>query len=175
MDINNFTYEILRQSFKPTKVKVLFIAESPPPDKRRTFFYLAKSFVYNYTKQAACRVYGESINKDPDFLYFFKDKGCYLEDLSSLPSNIKEIKENKEYYIVNLSEKIKKDSPQSIIIIGIEAGKIIKEAVELSGILDKIENDLIFEVPFAGNGSQNKYMDGVEAALRKLISEGILD
>jgi len=175
MDINNFEYEITRKKFKPTKVKVLFIAESPPPIERRTFFYLAKSGVYNYTKTAFCRVYGDSINKDPDFLYYFQSRGCYLEDLSSLPSNIKEIKKNKAFHVGDLSERIKKDSPESIIIIGTEAGKLIKEAVVLSGILEKIDKDLIFEVPFAGNGWQNKYMDEVETALHKLISRSVLD
>ncbi len=175
MDIDNFEYEILRRKFKPEKIKVLFVAESPPPIERRTFFYLAKSGVYIYTKTAFCRVYGESINIDPDFLYFFKSKKCYLEDLSSLPSNIKEIKKNREFHIGDLSKRIKKDSPESIIIIGTEAGKLIKESVILSGILEKIDQDLIFEVPFAGNGHQNKYMAEVETALEKLISKGVLD
>ena len=175
MDIDNFEYEILRRKFKPEKIKVLFIAESPPTVERRTFFYLAKSGVYIYTKTAFCRVYGESINKDPDFLYFFKSKGCYLEDLSSLPSNIKEIRKNEEFHINDLSGRIKNCDPESIIIIGTEAGKLIKEAVALSGILEKIDNDLIFPVPFAGNGWQNKYMEEVEAALLKLILKGVLD
>ena len=170
-NIDNFEYEILRRSFKPKKVKVLLIAESPPPVERRTFFYLAKSGVYIYTKTAFCRVYGECVNKDPDFLDFFKSKGCYLEDLSLLPSNIKEIKKNEEFHINGLSERIKNDSPESIIIIGTQVGKLIKEAVRLSGILEKINKDLIYEVPFAGTGHQNKYMDKVEVALQKLISK----
>jgi hypothetical protein len=174
--IDNFEYEILRRRFKPEKIKVLFIAESPPPVERRTFFYLAKSGVYIYTKRAFCNVYREGINKDPDFLYFFKDKGCYLEDLSSLPSNLGEIKRNKKFHINCLTKRIKEHEPESIIIIGKGIGDMVKEAISLSGFFEKIGRNMVFdEVPFAGNGHQNDYIYDVEIALKKLISKNILE
>lgn len=173
IDINNFEYEVLRRSFKPERVKVLFIAESPPPVERRTFFYLAKSGLYNYTRSAFLNAYENKINSD--FLCFFKTIGCYLEDLSSLPSNLKEIKKKAKFYISDLSQRIKEDDPQAIIIIGFGIGKLVKKAIEDSGILGKMDESLVFDkVPFAGNGYQNIYKSEVGIAVKKLILKNIL-
>lgn len=173
-DINNFEYEILRRSFKPEKIKVLFVAESPPPLERRTFFYLAKSGLYCHTRSAFKNVYGNGIN--PDFLSFFKAKGCYLDDLSSLPSNLTEIKKSADFYIRSLSERIKVDDPQAIVIVGRSIGELVKKAIKDSGILEKIDESLVFdEVPFAGNSHQCKYILEVELAMQKLIFKNVLD
>jgi hypothetical protein len=79
--------EALRRTFMPPKVRVLFVGESPPAGG--TFFYLGNSTLYRHTKEAFSRVYGERVvNSCPSgFLGYFRDRGCYLEDLCSEPVN----------------------------------------------------------------------------------------
>ena len=56
----------LREKFKPKKIKVLFIAESPPQND--TFFYSAKSGFYTYTKQIFNELFEEEIDSCEVFI-----------------------------------------------------------------------------------------------------------
>lgn len=73
--------EQLRHSYKPHKVKLLFVGESPPASGR--FFYARNSGLY----RAMLRVFAEvdcAINED-NFLAAFQSAGCYLFDLCPDP------------------------------------------------------------------------------------------
>ena len=69
-------HQELRESFKPNKIKVLFIAESLP--KNDTFLYSAKSGFYAYTKQIFNELFEKEINNADNFLHFFQNKISYL-------------------------------------------------------------------------------------------------
>ena len=75
--------EELRKSYKPDKVKILFVGESPPAGG--TFFYNANSNLYRNTKKA----FEIALEKEwsYDFLSDFKKMGCYLVDLCLIPVN----------------------------------------------------------------------------------------
>ena len=165
-------HEKLRQSFKPDKIKVLFIAESPPPGD--TFFYSAKSGFYIYTKKAFYNVYNNNPNNQDEFLSFFRAKGCFLDDISHKPSNFKEICSNKEIFVKQLSERINLYNPNAIIITLIRIDKLVRQAIGLSRVSKTLNEYLIFTLPFPGNGFQNKYVSGLESALHILISKNIL-
>ncbi len=73
--------ERLRQSFRPSRIQLLFIGESPPASGR--FFYSADSGLYR-AMHAAFQI-ADSLVGDDDFLTVFRSRGCYLIDLSPKP------------------------------------------------------------------------------------------
>jgi len=73
--------EKLRQSFLPSRVRLLFVGESPPASGR--FFYSANSGLYR-AMRTAFQTADPSIN-DENFLEAFRTYGCYLTDLSHEP------------------------------------------------------------------------------------------
>lgn len=76
--------EVLRESYKPRKIRLLLIGESAPASGR--FFY-QKSLMTVYTSRAFEAVFGKSFPNESAFLDFFRSTGCYLDDLSVVPVN----------------------------------------------------------------------------------------
>ena len=94
--VPNPKIEVIRRKYKPAKIKILFIGESPPAGG--TFFYDGNSNLAKYTKSAFENCFGTSISQMPEFLRFFKEQGCFLDDLCLYPiNNIKD-----KYHFGNL-------------------------------------------------------------------------
>lgn len=73
--------EHLRRSYRPERVRLLFIGESPPASGR--FFYRGDSGLYRAMRDAF-RTVDPSID-EASFLAVFRDSGCYLVDLCPEP------------------------------------------------------------------------------------------
>jgi hypothetical protein len=73
--------ERLRRSFRPKKIRILFVGESPPASGR--FFYRADSGLYRATREAFLKAFPNL--READFLRSFRNIGCYLVDLCDLP------------------------------------------------------------------------------------------
>ena len=73
--------EALRRHYRPTKVKLLFVGESPPASGR--FFYRADSGLYRAIRSTFIKIFPhlETVN----FLDAFQFLGCYLVDLCGSP------------------------------------------------------------------------------------------
>jgi hypothetical protein len=73
--------EALRKRFLPSKVRLLFVGESPPASGR--FFYSGNSGLYRAMREAF-RIADRTVG-DETFLAAFRARGCYLTDLSHEP------------------------------------------------------------------------------------------
>jgi hypothetical protein len=73
--------EALRESFRPQRIRILFIGEAPPVSGR--FFYSANSGLYRAMRDVFKAV-SPRVN-DGNFLTLFHASGCYLTDLSPKP------------------------------------------------------------------------------------------
>jgi hypothetical protein len=73
--------ERLRRHYRPARVRILFVGESPPASGR--FFYQADSGLY----RAIRRTFLSAFTKlgDTDFLESFRKLDCYLVDLCGSP------------------------------------------------------------------------------------------
>jgi hypothetical protein len=71
----------LRQNFRPKKVRILFVGESPPASGR--FFYRADSGLYRAIREAFVKAFPNL--READFLKSFRNLGCYLVDLCAPP------------------------------------------------------------------------------------------
>jgi hypothetical protein len=109
---------------------------------------------------------------DSKIIFSFKDKGCYLDDICHEPKTYKEICENKDHYIKELQSSFKLFNPQAIIITPKRIDSLVRAAIKQSNI--SIKPELIFTLPFPGNGWQNKYMEGLWGVLHFLNSKNVL-
>ena len=75
---------MIRQSFRPEEIRILFVGESPPVGG--TFFYCGNSQMFNNMNRVIGGHLFESTN---NFLINFKENGCYLDDLVLSPVNKK--------------------------------------------------------------------------------------
>lgn len=73
--------ERLRQCFRPPRIQLLFVGESPPASGR--FFYSGDSGLYRAMRMAF--QIADSKIDDENFLTEFRARGCYLTDLSHEP------------------------------------------------------------------------------------------
>ena len=73
--------ERLRRSFRPRKIRILFVGESPPASGR--FFYRADSGLYRAIREAFTKVLPDL--RERNFLNAFRNLDCYLIDLCDRP------------------------------------------------------------------------------------------
>jgi hypothetical protein len=73
--------ERLRKHYRPAKVRILFVGESPPASGR--FFYQADSGLYRAIHEAFVTTLPAL--QSLEFLESFRDLGCYLVDLCAQP------------------------------------------------------------------------------------------
>jgi hypothetical protein len=73
--------ERLRERYRPERVRILFVGESPPASGR--FFYQADSGLYSAIRDTFLAAFPD-LRKD-HFLESFRSMGCYLVDLSEKP------------------------------------------------------------------------------------------
>jgi hypothetical protein len=73
--------ERLRRSYRPNRVRVLFVGEAPPASGR--FFYHADSGLYRAVRDTFVHAF-PTLSQE-GFLESFRDRGCYLVDLCGRP------------------------------------------------------------------------------------------
>lgn len=84
--------ELLRRRYRPARVRVLFVGESPPASGR--FFYQADSGLYRSVRDAFVDACPDVLTDD--FLESFCALGCYLVDLCGAPVDKLSRSERKE-------------------------------------------------------------------------------
>ena len=148
-EIHNET-ERRRHSYKPEKIRILFIGESAPD--RGTFFYRENSGLYREMKKGFESQYG-SID---DFLSWFKTNGFFLDDLVLAPVNKKARKERNHFHTISandLRSRIQQYKP--IEIIGLLKNKSFQKAV--SNAATQAGCNVKTFLPFAGMGHQKSF------------------
>lgn len=156
----------IRLSYKPHKVRVLFIGESPPASGE--FFYFGgNNSLLKYIRQAFISVYGDKCGDGDEFLQFFKENGYYLDDLSEEPINRileKERRQLRKANIGSLAKRLKEIHPESVIIFMKSIEKDVRKALKNVGI----PQENIRATKFPGSGNQKVSVQEITEALREL-------
>lgn len=152
--------EAIRQRYKPKQVRLLLVGESPPASGK--FFYV-DSAMTKHTRSAFEKAEGIRFKQTAEFLEHFKERGCFLEDLSHtpvdrLPKEERERRLRKE--VESFSKRIKVINPSVVVIVLRKIERYVRDAVSKSGRAPEIHT-----LPFPGNGHQIKYIDGLEKIL----------
>ena len=108
--------ERLRRSFRPKKVRILFVGESPPASGR--FFYQADSGLYRAIREAFVKAFPDL--RQADFLKSFRDLGCYLIDLCEYPVDRLQPKARRKAHLngePSLSKSLRALHPEIVVVV----------------------------------------------------------
>ena len=125
--------------YRPDEIKCLLIGESPPSEVKNYFFLASNADLYNFTKQAFEIAFPDKLKGSDNFLNFFKNLGCFLDDLCEEPiNNIKNNKiirkENWNNSIKSLENRIRDYNPQVIICISKQIEENVEKSILQSGV-----------------------------------------
>ncbi len=108
--------EALRAAYRPWKVRMLFVGESPPASGR--FFYQRDSGLYRALRDAFHEA-DQSID-DENFLEVFRRSGCYLIDACGEPVDRMEPAARRDACLAGealLSRRIRALQPDTIVTL----------------------------------------------------------
>ena len=152
--------EKLRKSYKPDTIDILIVGESAPAGG--TFFY-DRSNMTIYTKRAFEQAFEKTFLDEKEFLNFFKNQNCYLDDICLVPIDNMANNQREQMLqdsVIDFSNRLKEYKPKVIIVALRKIIPYATEAIALSGIEAKY-----YQIPFAGNGHQNNYIDELKVIL----------
>lgn len=147
--------EAIRQRFKPERIRLLLIGESPPA--KGGFFYMDRQMT-KYTMQAFKKAHGKNFKDVTEFLDYFKTCGCYLDDLSHIAVNGKDPLEREKILVGSLdalAQRIREANPSEVASVLKKIGPYVEMALEKSGSPAQLHPPL----SFPGHGHQNKYIE----------------
>ena len=142
--------EQLRQRYRPQRVRMLFIGESPPASGR--FFYQADSGLYRAFRDVFALA-DPTIN-DGNFLKRFQRRGCYLIDLCARPVDDLAPKQRRAACRrgeAALAESIRQLRPQILVILLRSIQPNVRRALQSAGW----SGDVI-EVPYPGRWKRHR-------------------
>lgn len=163
-------YELIREKFRPDKVRVLFVGESRPSSGK--FFYCGDSNLVNYTAEA----FSERFGPFPDmssFLARFKSLGCFLVDLvpnpvNHLPPRVR--RRRRRAGEPALAATLGKTRPLVIIVVMTAIAASVQRAAVVAGAA----GTPFYVLPFPAMGHQRRYVNALSALIARMIQERIL-
>jgi hypothetical protein len=108
--------EHLRRRYRPARVRMLFVGESPPASGG--FFYQADSGLYRAIRQTFLSAFPDL--KDADFLESFRKLDCYLVDLCGNPVDRLPMKQRRLAWTrgeTRLAAMIRRFDPEVIVTV----------------------------------------------------------
>lgn len=126
-----------RLRYKPARIVLLLVGESPPPHKG--FFYDADSpegQLSRNTRRAFEAVSGAKFADRRDFLNLFKRKGCYLYDLFKPRGKtiLRADRREQEEAVEKLSDLLQQEKPEITVSVLKRTSKLVGKAIERAQI-----------------------------------------
>ena len=171
------SHAIARNKYRPKKVNLLLIAESPPSSGG--YFYaeetIGKDHLFRETMKAlelwpADRPMRKGCDKRP-MLKQFRSLGFFLIDTCELPIDKMPPRLRKLSTIKGastLSHRVKELDPSRILIVKKTVFNPVRQALSLAGFEDRILNNRA--MPFPSHGNQKKYRLMVRRLLKKRVA-----
>lgn len=162
--------ETARKNYKPEKVKYLLIAEAPPDNLSR-FFYYESVINHDYLFLGIAQslfpklksLYIES-NRNPEIkeliLKKFQQDGFYLLDLSPVPRSLLETSLSSQIHSLNQNIKNIINKETKVILIKTNVYDIAFETLNRN-----FENVINCRIPFPGQGWQKEFQIRFKKAL----------
>ncbi len=163
-----------REQYRPKKVKLLFIAESPPmPGEseldERYFYRPSTRRPSHLLKYITIAMYGEEVfEKQPEeqLLRRFCNDGCFLIDVSEQPVNklsLRDRYEAIENALEGLVRRVREISPERIIVIKKSIFEQVGRVLTVNGYGERILGE---GLPFPSHGHQRRFV----RELRELLN-----
>jgi len=142
--------ERLRRRYRPARIRVLFIGESPPASGR--FFYRRDSGLYRAVRDAF-RTLDPAITDDT-FLEAFQHSGCYLIDACSDPVDALDARSRRTACVASesgLARNIRRFQPAAIVTLLKSIRDNVRRAAVRAGW-----HGLIVELPYPGRWASHR-------------------
>ena len=147
-------YEELRARYRPDKVRVLFVGESPPASGE--FFYLGNSRLY--------QAFREAFGSPDDFLAEFQSRGFFLADLVSIPVNKMargERESARRAHMDSLSSRLREYRPVAVVTVMMELQPYIANSMERANL--SVPH---YAVPFPRSEHRRRFVKELRKLLR---------
>ncbi len=160
------TYRDAREAYKPERVRLLLIAESPPASGGYFYFEktVGKDHLFRETMKALglwpeAKTLPKGLDKRP-FLRQFQAKGFFLIDTSLVPVDNLPSPERRKAIVKGLPrlvDDVRQLGPERIVIVKASIYDPVRDALEHSGLGDRVVN--LETLPFPSHGNQRKYRE----------------
>jgi hypothetical protein len=162
--------ERLRRRFRPEKVRILFVGESPPASGR--FFYEADSGLYRATRQAFLKAFPDL--RERDFLESFRNLGCYLVDLCQRPVDRMQPNARRKFRLAGESHLIKTFRtlrPQIVIVVIRSIARNVQRSEQRANWSGRH-----IELPYPGRWTRNRaeFIKQLAPILRRFSSPNLI-
>lgn len=159
--------EAIRGSFRPTKIRVLLLGESPPP--RRGFFYTGDSSLYRFTAPVLQEQCGFPV-EPAAFLARFAESGFFLDDFSSRRGDKPAERAGDcdvRAAVKRIAESVTTDHPTIVVGVLVGLSVLVEAAVKASTRPDTRRQCVAFPHPKNDRG-QRRYQEGLREILRSV-------
>ncbi len=165
-------YRVAREAYRPERVRVLLIAESPPASGG--YFYFEKTTGRDHLFRETMKALGlwpedksmpKGIDKRP-LLRQFQSRDFFLIDTSLVSVDRLPSRERRETIVKGVSrliEDVRNIGPESIIIVKASIYALVGDALERAGFADKVLN--LGALPFPSHGNQRKYREKLRSLM----------
>jgi hypothetical protein len=158
-----------RRRYKPKKVRVLFVGESPPASGQ--FFYSDETALHTATRAAFASFFKKKPLGFSQFLKLFKDAGCYLEDLCWRPVNHWSSARRRlarKTGVPRLHDKIRDLRPAAVICVMKGIAPLVRKALPDPSVP-------FLALPFPSRPvARANYISGLRRELTTLKKKGVL-
>ena len=165
-------YAQAREKYQPHKIKILFVAESPPSSGGYFYFSetIGKDHLFRETMKAldlwpVSRPLRRGVDKRP-LLERFRSNGFFLIDTCELPVDKLSTTERMTAVrrgAVGLASRVRRLNPAHIILVKNTVFRPVCQALEREGLGRRILNKT--SLPFPSHGNQKKFRNN----LRQMI------
>jgi hypothetical protein len=148
--------------YRPTRVRLLLVAEAPPAALDRYFYFEdvgGQDSLFRYVVEALLDETPSRSNKAAQ-LSRLRDRGVFLIDLKTNP---KVGDERLDRHVPDLVERARELAPEHIITIKANVCSLCQEPLRAAGlnVVDK-------RIPFPGSGQQGRFVEAMTRALETL-------
>jgi len=163
------TIERLRQKYRPRKVRLLFVGESPPASGR--FFYQGGTALATHTQAAFERAFSRQCAGEEAFLRFMQASGCWLEDVCHSP--VDHLPGRDRLLVVRgslpeFAQRLRRYAPGEIVVVLRRIYPGVVWAAEAAGLRVRVHR-----LPFPGFGWQRVYRDELTLVIRSARRRGV--
>ena len=168
-------FDKARREYRPSRIRLLMIAESPPSSGG--FFYFPQAIGKDHLFRETMKSIGlwpqtagmhRGINKVP-MLRGFQSMGFYLIDSSTDPVDKMPNRARRDaikHQLPRLVEDVKRADPSNIVIVKSSIYGPVKSALEEAGFGSRVLNDQ--PIPFPSHGNQKEYRTIMSRLLTKI-------
>jgi len=163
--------ETLRRKHRPSDIRVLFVAESPPAGG--TFFYAANSNLFRAMASAFAEVFGRQVPSGEGFLEFFQLAGCYLDDLCLEPVNRMSASDRggaRKAGEKSLASRLVAHKPAAVVAVPMLIRPDVERALALAGLV----GIPVYSLPFPAMGHQQRFATELGPLLKELGAQNVL-